>query len=78
VLVAVTLGFLGALQVTSGWVSGAAAVGCLLSMVALWLVVTIRRDEVVDDIVDHAGGKDSRSASCHADDLESPEAEGDH
>ena len=78
VLVAVTLGCLGASQVTSGWVAGAASVSCLLSLVALWLVVTIRRDAVVDDIVEDAGGEDSGSARCDADGLESLEAEGDH
>ena len=78
-LAAVTLGCLGATQVTSGWVAGAAAVGCVFSVIALWLVVTIRRDRVLDEIVKDARGDDSeRGGDTDADGLESPEASGDH
>lgn len=79
VLVAVTLGCLGATQVTSGWVAGAAAVGCTLSVIALWLVVTIRRDRVLEEIVEDAGD-DSEGASegTDADGQDGLEASGDH
>lgn len=79
-LVAMALGCLAALQATAGWVSGAAGVGCTLSLVALWLVVTIRRDRVVDEVVDLAGGgsPNSELGEVHADGLENSEVDGDH
>lgn len=79
-LVAVTLGCLGATQVTSVWVAGAAAVGCVFSVIALWLVVTIRRDRVLDEIVEDAGGDDSEGArdGTDADGQDGVEASGDH
>ena len=80
ILVAVTLGCLGATQVSSGWVSNVAAVGCLLSLVALWLIVTIRRDRLLQDAVEDAGDNDTGGAGegADADGLEGVEAGSDH
>jgi hypothetical protein len=73
------LGCLAATQVTSGWVAGAAAVGCTLSCIALWLVVTIRRDRVLDELVEDAG-EDAHGSreGTDTEDLDGVEASGDH
>lgn len=71
ILVTLTLGFLGATQVTTGWLAAVAGVGCTLSVIALWLVLTLRRDRTRDDGEDMVGDPDvPRSASDDSDGLE--------
>jgi hypothetical protein len=52
----------------------------MLSVIALWLVVTIRSDRVVDEIGEDAGGDDSEGAREQpaADDMDGVEVSNDH
>jgi hypothetical protein len=45
-------------RVLVGWAVSVAGASCVLCVIALWLVVTVRRGEVIDDIVDGADADD--------------------
>lgn len=52
--VASTLACLWAWTSANAAIAAAGAVGCILSALCLWLLVTVRKDDLVDDIVAEA------------------------
>lgn len=49
-----TLAFLWAWTSANATLAAVGAVGCILSAICLWLLVTVRKDELVDDIAAEA------------------------
>lgn len=49
-LAAAAVGLLGVAQFATGWLATAGAAGCFGCVIALWLVVTIRRDPDMLDV----------------------------
>lgn len=60
-LAAVVVGLLLGWRFADRWLSTACVIGTVLGLVLLWMIVTIRDDETIDDVVD-SGLADAEAA----------------